>query len=277
MDNELSKTIGERINTLLAENDVKQKDLAEWISIKSENTISYFCSGKRMPNTSQLKKIAEFFNTTTDYLLGLSDSPSNEVEYIKLTELTGLSDEAIEHLWEEYQGGWRGENKNANEIMNKLIIEGVIGRLVGEITDYSDNLTSHIAYLTEVYKSTFKQYEKFALESMKLMDHKIDGLDEDCLYVFVSDEERRLELVALDDTSEFKKNMRLNLFEMSEIPKGFVTRYFHSLYQQYESILSQIKELNKMIARFRIEEINKGLIKPKTYEGDPNADNQETE
>lgn len=71
MNNELSKIIGERINTLLANQGKKQKELAEYLKVP-DNTISYFVSGKRMPNTEQIKKIAEFFNVSADYLLGLS-------------------------------------------------------------------------------------------------------------------------------------------------------------------------------------------------------------
>ena len=281
MDNELSKIIGERINTLLAKNEFKQKDLAEWTGIKPENTISYFCSGKRMPNTSQLKKIAEFFNTTTDYLLGLSPSPSNEVAYIELTELTGLSDEAIEQLWEEYKGGWRGDNNQANDIMNRFIQEGYLGELVGEIADYADNLSSHIAYLTEIYQSAYKQYEIYALERMKQLTRIVNDnevcVDKESLHVFVSDEYRTLNMVALEDVSEYKKNMRLNLFEMSETPKTFATKHLNSLYNQYEDILKKIKELNSMIARYRIEEINNGLIQLNIKKGENNGDNQEEE
>lgn len=270
MDNELSKIIGERINTLLAKNDFKQKDLSDWTGIKPENTISYFCSGKRIPNTSQLKKIAEFFNTTTDYLLGLSDSPSNEVEFIKLTELTGLCDEAIEQLWEEYEGGWRGDNIQANEIMNKLVEEGVLGSLVREMTNYADYLTSHINYLTEIYQSAKKQYEKYALQSLKQMSKRENG-------VVVSDEARNLSLVAIDDESEFRKGMRLSLFEMSEIPKVYVTRHFRSLYHQYETLISKIKELDRMIVRFRLEEANKALDTIQKKEGEPIGDDQTEE
>ena len=67
MDNSLSTIVGIRINTLLAQQGLKQKDLAEYLGVKA-NVISYFVKGERTPNTEQIKKIAEFFNTTADYL-----------------------------------------------------------------------------------------------------------------------------------------------------------------------------------------------------------------
>lgn len=62
------KIIGRRINELLAINDVKQKELAAYLSI-SDNIVSYFVKGTRVPNTEQIIKIANFFNVPTDYLL----------------------------------------------------------------------------------------------------------------------------------------------------------------------------------------------------------------
>ena len=62
------KIIGRRINELLAINDVKQKELAAHLSV-SDNIVSYFVKGARVPNTEQIIKIANFFNVPTDYLL----------------------------------------------------------------------------------------------------------------------------------------------------------------------------------------------------------------
>lgn len=62
------KIIGCRINELLAINNVKQKELAAHLSV-SDNIVSYFVKGARVPNTEQIIKIAKFFNVPTDYLL----------------------------------------------------------------------------------------------------------------------------------------------------------------------------------------------------------------
>lgn len=101
MDNELSKIIGQRINTLLSRNNVKQKDLAEYLGVP-DNTISYFCNGKRIPNTEQIKKIAQWecFNTSADYLLGITEvaSADKEKEIDFISKYTGLSEKAIDVL-----------------------------------------------------------------------------------------------------------------------------------------------------------------------------------
>lgn len=68
MDNR--KVIGQRINSALVAANKKQKELAAALGV-TDNTISYFVSGKRTPNTEQLIKIAEFLNVSADYLLNI--------------------------------------------------------------------------------------------------------------------------------------------------------------------------------------------------------------
>lgn len=97
MDNKLSKIIGERIGLLLSERKIKQKDLAEHLGI-TDNTISYFCSGKRMPNTTQIKEISQFFNISADYLLGISSAATNDKDIQYIGDYLKLSAEAIENL-----------------------------------------------------------------------------------------------------------------------------------------------------------------------------------
>ncbi len=91
------KIIGCRINELLAINDVKQKELAAHLSV-SDNIVSYFVKGARVPNTEQIIKIANFFNVSADYLLGLTDVKSTDTDLKMIGDYTGLSEECIEKL-----------------------------------------------------------------------------------------------------------------------------------------------------------------------------------
>ena len=59
--------------------DKIKKELAEALGVLA-NTISYFVSGKRVPNLEQIIKIAQFFDVSTDYLLGLSPNPTTDPE-----------------------------------------------------------------------------------------------------------------------------------------------------------------------------------------------------
>lgn len=69
--NTLENLIPFRLRALLKENHKTQKELAQYLNV-TDNTVSYYCSGSRKPNIEQLKKIAVFFNTTIDFLAGLT-------------------------------------------------------------------------------------------------------------------------------------------------------------------------------------------------------------
>lgn len=95
MDSKMMKTIGQRLNAALAEKDVKQKELAEHLGLNNENTVSYWCSGKRTPNTELIIKISKRLDVSTDYLLGLSDAPTNDKDLQFVCDYTGLNLETV--------------------------------------------------------------------------------------------------------------------------------------------------------------------------------------
>lgn len=55
--------------------NIKLVDIAVELDVRTE-TISQYISGKINPTVSNLVKIAKLLNTTTDYLLDLTDNPN---------------------------------------------------------------------------------------------------------------------------------------------------------------------------------------------------------
>jgi len=97
MVDNIKQIIGQRINTVLAIKNIKQKDLATAIGV-SDNIISYYVSGKRTPNTEQIIAISKYLDVSSDYLLGLSDVQSANIELKAICEYTGLSEEALQGI-----------------------------------------------------------------------------------------------------------------------------------------------------------------------------------
>ena len=62
----------ERIRNLREDNDLFQKELAEYLKC-SQVTYSRYELGKRDIPTDVLKKLANYFNTSIDYLLDETD------------------------------------------------------------------------------------------------------------------------------------------------------------------------------------------------------------
>ena len=94
MNQDPKKQIGMRINQLLATHGKKQKDLAAVLGVK-DNIISYYCSGERVPNYKQLVLIADYFKTTTDYLLGRTRAQSINPLISTWTDFLGLDERTL--------------------------------------------------------------------------------------------------------------------------------------------------------------------------------------
>lgn len=94
MQDNIKKEIGIKINTLLALQNKKQKDLAKELGV-SDNTISYFAKGERAPNLEQIIKISKIFNVSTDYLLGIEKEPTNDKDLQFVCKYLGVSSKSV--------------------------------------------------------------------------------------------------------------------------------------------------------------------------------------
>lgn len=61
-----------RIKEMREDLDLKQKDLADYLHIR-QNTYSQYENGQRQIPLDILIQLARYYNTSTDYLLGLTD------------------------------------------------------------------------------------------------------------------------------------------------------------------------------------------------------------
>ena len=64
-----------RLRELRENNDLLQKSLAEHLGC-TQQTYSRYETGELEPSIESLKKLAEFYDTSIDYLLGLTDVPA---------------------------------------------------------------------------------------------------------------------------------------------------------------------------------------------------------
>lgn len=68
-----------RLKLLMEEQDLSQNKLAEKIGV-SEVSIHHYCCSETLPRVDILIDLAKFFDVTTDYLLGLSDTKKYQKE-----------------------------------------------------------------------------------------------------------------------------------------------------------------------------------------------------
>ncbi len=65
-----------RLRDLREDNDLTQKQIANLLNIK-QNTYSQYENEQREIPISTLWKLADYYNTTIDYIVGRIDTPNN--------------------------------------------------------------------------------------------------------------------------------------------------------------------------------------------------------
>jgi transcriptional regulator with XRE-family HTH domain len=115
---EIKPMDGKRLRSLRNNKKLTQTELGKIINV-TKVSISGYESGDRTPDTDNLRRLADYFGVTSDYLLGISDSPeltrkdekdiAKRMEKIKEDLTTGdglsfhgepISPEAVESLIE---------------------------------------------------------------------------------------------------------------------------------------------------------------------------------
>lgn len=97
----------ERLRELREHRGLKQTDVANALHI-SRQSYNFYENGQREPNQEMLLKLADYYNVTTDYLLGRSDSPLNENSHQELPkdfllELKDADNKTINEVWQYLQ------------------------------------------------------------------------------------------------------------------------------------------------------------------------------
>lgn len=91
----LEQKIGTRI--MLLRGDESQSQLAEAVGVSRE-IIQHWERGTRHIKAVHLIALAEHFHVTTDYLLGLSETKTNDRDIAAIGDYTGLDEESISNL-----------------------------------------------------------------------------------------------------------------------------------------------------------------------------------
>ena len=73
------KTFTTKLNELLKINKISRYKLAKDLGI-SQTAIKYWCEDTNEPKITYLKMIAEYFDVSADYLLGLEELDGRKIE-----------------------------------------------------------------------------------------------------------------------------------------------------------------------------------------------------
>ncbi len=165
----------ERLKKIMKEKNMTQAELAKKINV-SRQSISLYINGDRNPDIAVLKSIAERLEVSADYLIGLSDVSSPDINMNASCEYTGLSEEAMKILvsYKEYYAIKDIDYLIQADILLELssVIENAKDGL-DELKEDIDNLEKEIDVKEEKKSSVIDTDYEFDLQE------EIDRLKED--------------------------------------------------------------------------------------------------
>lgn len=92
-----NKAFPKNLREIMNNSGATQTELADYLG-KSRQAISYYCDGSSSPDWETLVKIADYFNVSANWLLGLPGPKSLDADVAKIMQCTGLSENSISFL-----------------------------------------------------------------------------------------------------------------------------------------------------------------------------------
>lgn len=139
-----------KLKELRNENSLSLRQLAEELGI-SYSSLSKYEHGDQQPSFDTLIKIADYFNVTTDYLIGYSNIKTKDIELRSISEKTGLSLRSLDTLF-SYQKNASRKPEDAFDTTPAAanIFLETLNKLLNPFCDVLENI-SHYLYLNLEY------------------------------------------------------------------------------------------------------------------------------
>ena len=247
--------LGDRVRKLREGRNMTQTELSEILGMKTYTTVSKWEKNENFPKGKDLKKLAEIFNVTSDYLLGLADSKLGKITaQSEKNEIISIYDQlenprqekvldfAKEQLEEQ-------ENSKVTSIFDKPqddedyitdYVEGLVA--AGHGTFQEDNLHMEVRLRANDVPDEYDTIAKVAGDSMEPLIE-----DNDLLFIKVTSQ------VDINDIGIFQINGKNFVKKLKRDYDG--SWYLQSLNSGYEEIhLSEnddIRTIGEVVSVYR--------------------------
>jgi transcriptional regulator with XRE-family HTH domain len=198
------KNIGNRIRELRERQGWTQEDLVEKLKAYERverSTLAKWETGRQDFKTKHIIALAEIFGVTSDYLLGISATPSTDLNIKSICDYTGLDEETVDFLHHE-------PDSAPLEIINQLLKSY-------EFWDILDEL-QRIQFLSSMIID----------ECHEITDERFDTLKECIQFLDSYYDDKHKSKKGLKQLMERKKELKLSQFgcdnSFKDIIKAFV-------------------------------------------------------
>nr|DAK43837.1 MAG TPA: Repressor protein CI [Caudoviricetes sp.] len=228
--------LGGRIRKLRESRNMTQTELSEILGMKTYTTVSKWEKNENFPKGKDLKKLAEIFNVTSDYLLGLSDTKLGKIttqnEHPEILTIYNQLEEPKQEKVLDYAKEQLEEQESANNIsmFDKYqddedyitdYVEGLVA--AGHGTFQEDNLHMEVRLRANDVPNEYDTIAKVAGDSM---EPTIE--DNDLLFIKVKNQ------VDINDIGIFQINGKNFVKKLKRDYNG--GWYLQSLNNSYEEI-----------------------------------------
>lgn len=228
--------LGDRIRKLRESRNMTQTELSEILGMKTYTTVSKWEKNENFPKGKDLKKLAEIFNVTSDYLLGLSDTKLGKIttqnEHPEILTIYNQLEEPKQEKVLDYAKE-QLEEQNSSKIVSIFdkpqddedyvtdYVEGLVA--AGHGTFQEDNLHMEVKLRAEDVPEDYDTIAKVAGDSMEPMIE-----DNDLLFIRVTNQ------VDINDIGIFQINGKNFVKKLKRDYNG--GWYLQSLNNSYEEI-----------------------------------------
>lgn len=203
--------IGDRIRELREIRGMTQQSLAEALHVKRE-TINMWENGLRDLKTGAIIALADFFNVSSDYLLGLVDFKSVDADVQSICKKTGLSGNAVESLvemqtqdviyYDEVENeekepmfeDWAQRKEKVFEVVNLLLSWPILEDIIFLSEELHDRLRGQTIPIPAKNTSSLEVFEELKYEAQKrgMQDLLLHPLEYDDLKKYEVNERMRI-------------------------------------------------------------------------------------
>ena len=228
--------LGDRVRKLREGRNMTQTELSEILGMKTYTTVSKWEKNENFPKGKDLKKLAEIFNVTSDYLLGLADSKLGKITaQSEKNEIISIYDQ-LENLRQEKVLDFakeqleEQENSKVTSIFDKPqddedyitdYVEGLVA--AGHGTFQEDNLHMEVRLRANDVPNEYDTIAKVAGDSMEPLIE-----DNDLLFIRVASQ------IDINSIGIFQVNGKNFVKKLKRDYDG--SWYLQSLNNSYEEI-----------------------------------------
>ena len=182
----------QRLAECMRATGTNQTQLASLLGVKHQ-TVGNYRSGISSPDWKKLAKIAQYFNVSADYLIGLSDVPTPSTDKRAVCDFLGITDKAVDMLL--------------------CMKDDNVVRLIGAQEDLESGFEKYVSECMNGFLADGRAHSLFCyLASIKARTEKAAQLISSC----EAETDTNNKLMFYKDLKEIEKSIKYSVYELAD-------------------------------------------------------------